>query len=99
MDPISSITLAPRVVHILYIFVLILFCLLVILASNWIDEKGKIVSMPRKPMKLCDKHGAYPEEASLHIDVAQDGAPDLRVEICPVCFYERQKEVAANVRK
>lgn len=51
--------------------------------------KKEISNIPKVPMSLCDKHGAYPASASLHITAAQLGVPDLDVVICPMCWNER----------
>lgn len=63
------------------------------------QEKKKVAMMDRRPMVLCDIHGAYPKEASLYINVPADGRPDMRQEMCPFCYRERlekAKEIASG---
>lgn len=81
------------------ICVCILIGLFLFALHIWWVERGQVYNMPRKPMKLCDIHGAYPAEASMYIDALQDGRQDLRVELCPICYHDRQKEALANARK
>ncbi len=80
--------LFPRIVLagvFIFLFIFLYFVLV------WYQERAKIYKLPRKEMKLCDIHGAYPAEASIWINALDENRPDLRVEMCPVCYAERIK--------
>lgn len=61
----------------------------------WLDERSKVLTLPRKPMNLCDVHGAYPSEAALMLDIPAEDKADLKVEICPQCYADRMKKAGA----
>lgn len=56
------------------------------------EEKNKVLRLPKVPMTLCDKHGAYPSSATLKLTVPADGRHDLIVEQCPQCYYDQMKQ-------
>jgi hypothetical protein len=64
----------------------------------WWQERKRVYNMPKKAMLLCDKHGAYPEDASLHIDATAEDRADLKVQICPLCYAERLKEIERKLK-
>jgi hypothetical protein len=82
-----------------FIFAIALFVFVVgALIKIWLEERSKVSRIPKIPFKICDIHGPYPESASLWISVPEEGKPDLRVEICPYCVYERQQEMLKKMK-
>jgi hypothetical protein len=72
--------------------------ILVIYLSAALSAYYETKALPRKEMILCDKHGAYPKEASLYIQVPAEGKNDLAVEMCPMCYADKIKDLNAKIK-
>lgn len=66
---------------------LIVFC--VVCIHIWWTERKRILTAPRIPMSLCDRHGAYPSSASIWYTIPEEGKSDLVQEGCPLCYKDR----------
>lgn len=66
--------------------------------SIWWEERVKVYNMPKRPMIICDKHGAYPSELTLSIDAVAEGRADLKVDICPMCYADRLKAIEGKLK-
>lgn len=85
----SSLVIVDMLIVLLFI-ALILAILWVV--KVWQEEKAKVLNMPKVPMSLCDKHGAFPSSMMLKMTVPADNRQDLIVEQCPQCYSDKLKE-------
>jgi len=62
----------------------------VIIIWAWQAARKEVGVIPRVPMLYCDTHGPFPQSSALYIEVP--AVTTGKVEMCPMCFYERVKE-------
>jgi hypothetical protein len=84
-----------------------IICALGVFALIWLlyiflKIREDVYNMPRKPMTICDKHGAYPTECNLSITVPltepNGEEREIQQEICPFCYRERLDEFKNSMK-
>ena len=74
-----------------------ILALLIYLLFVVVEASNTARLTPRKPMFVCDKHGAVAEEYLIVFQL--DGITKEPIKYCPFCYEERTKQAIKNVKQ